>query len=80
MDQARMFTDIENGTANLQVISATTADELLAILNQLQGPVKVKTLYASGNRHYCWFSSERKVILTKKTKKKRGKSNGRLKG
>jgi len=59
---------------NVQVLSSQTAQGLQDILQQIQLPFAILSLYAQGNRHYAWINPSKPVkVVKRKSKVKRTK-------
>ncbi len=62
--------DLNNYARSLQVHSSTNVEELLEFIRSLPGPIGIQNIYASGTRHYVWFTTNSNVKIVKKKKTK----------
>lgn len=64
-----MFENFNQYKGNLSVIDSKDHSELLGMIEQINGPIQILSIYSNGNRHYCWFLAQQKVVIKKKTKR-----------
>jgi hypothetical protein len=69
--EQNLFDTHDNFASGLQCESFTNVDDAKKFVQSLPGPVVVRFIYPVGTRHFVWFQSPQKVLLTK-TKKKKG--------
>lgn len=55
----------------LEFLSGNSPEELQRQLKSIRSPIKILSMYASGQNHYVWFLTDVKI-----NKLKKGKSNG----
>lgn len=67
-----MFEDLNYTGKSLKVLSARSADELLAQIQSITLPVKILSIYGDANRHWAWILTQAKIVKSKKEKTENG--------
>ena len=60
-----------NPYGGIQFLVGNSPEELMAQLTQIKSPIKIVSMYASGQNHCVWFLAEVKI-----NKIKKGNKNG----
>lgn len=50
-----------NQFSSINFLMGDSADELISQIKQITQPIKIISMYAQGNKHYCWFVGNVKI-------------------
>lgn len=65
----KMFASLSN-LENMHVLTARTAEELLAQIGEIRKPARILSIYHDGARHTAWIQGNFKIKKVTKEKEK----------